>query len=135
MPSSLSSLAALALLSAAAASAAPPPAALADTGTALRCAAAFGIVASEQSRGTASALAWPDLRVRGKEFFVQLGARMMDEERLDRAAMQARYKAAVDKLQSESIAAPDPAAVVRAVMEPCLGLLDATVPAVAGRSQ
>jgi hypothetical protein len=132
---SIPSLAALALLSAAATSAGAPPAALADTGAALRCAAAFGIVASEQSRGTASALAWPDLRVRGKEFFVQLGARMMDEERLDRAAMQARYKAAVEKLQSESIAAPDPAAVVRAVMEPCLGLLDATVPAVAGRSQ
>lgn len=135
MARSISPLAALALLSAAAASAETPSAALADTGAALRCAAVFGIVASEQSRGVASALAWPDLRVRGREFFVQLGARIMDEERLDRTAMQARYKAEVEKLQNEAITSPDPAAVVRGVMEPCLGLLDATVPAVIGRRQ
>jgi hypothetical protein len=135
MFTSISPLAALAILTATAASAQTPTPALADTGTALRCAAAFGIVASEQSRGVASALAWPDLRVRGKEFFVQLGARMMDDEGLDRAAMQARYKAEVEKLQTEAINSSDPAAVVRGVMEPCLGLLDATVPAATVRSQ
>lgn len=108
---------------------------LADKATALRCAAVFGIVANEQARGVNSALQWPDLRVRGREFFVQLGARLMDEEGLDRSGIQARFKAEVDKLQNEAIASPDPAATVRAVMGPCLSLLDATVPADAGRGR
>jgi hypothetical protein len=99
-----------------------------DSATALRCSAAFAIVANEQARGIASARAWPELGPRGREFFVQAGGRLMDEEKLSRAQMQARFKAEVERLQAEAIAAPDPAAAMRAVMVPCLALLDAAVP-------
>jgi urease accessory protein UreF len=100
-----------------------------DSATAMRCSAAFGIVASEQARGIDSAKAYPELGQRGREFFVQAGARLMDEEQLTREQMQARFKQEVDKLQTESIASPDPAGTMRAIMTPCLALLDATVPA------
>jgi hypothetical protein len=100
-----------------------------DLATALRCSAAFGIIASEQQRGvTASLKDYPPLGQRGREFFVQTGARLMDEQKLTREQVQMRFKAEVDKLQAEAISAPDPAAMVRAVMVPCLALLDATVP-------
>lgn len=100
-----------------------------DSATALRCSAAFGVVANEQARGIASAKVYPELGQRGREFFVQAGARLMDEEQLTREQMQARFKAEVEKLQAESLASPDPARTVREVMTPCLALLDATVPA------
>lgn len=107
---------------------AEPP--VADLAVSLRCAAAFGIVASEQKRGIASALAdYPPLGLRGREFFVQVGARLMDEQRLSREAMQARYKAEIEGLQAETMAAPDAKTAVAAIMAPCLKLLDATIPA------
>lgn len=106
-----------------------------DSATALHCSAAFAIVADEQARGIASARAWPELGKRGREFFVQAGARLMDEQKLSRAQMQARFKAEVEKLQSETMASPDPAAAVRAVMVPCLALLDAAVPPGADTSE
>lgn len=100
-----------------------------DLGTALRCSAAFGIVANEQQRGIAASLRdYPPLGTRGREFFVQTGARLMDEQKLTREQVQARFKAEVEKLQGEAIASPDPASTVRAIMVPCLTLLDATVP-------
>ena len=109
---------------------------VADLSLSLRCAAAFGIVANEQKRGIASALEYPPLGLRGREFFVQIGARLMDEERLSRQAMQARYKAEVEALQAQSMASADPKATVAGIMAPCLRLLDASVPAVpdAGRT-
>ncbi|MGH6785527.1 MAG: hypothetical protein ACREBO_01750 [Novosphingobium sp.] len=102
---------------------------IADLKVSLRCAAAFGIVANEQQRGIAAARAdYPPLGARGREFFVQVGARLMDEEKLDRPAMQARFKAEVEALQAESMSAADPRASVAAIMGPCLKLLDASVP-------
>ena len=53
----------------------------------------------------------------------------MDVEKLTREAMQQRFKQEVQKLQGESMASRDPAAFVRGVMDPCLKLLDLTVPA------
>lgn len=100
-----------------------------DTATAMRCSAAFGIVANEQKRGVASALKYPPLDKRGREFFVQTGARLMDQEKLTREAMQQRFRQEVEKLQNESIASPNPEAFVRSVMDPCIKLLDMTVPA------
>jgi hypothetical protein len=100
-----------------------------DLDTAVRCSAAFRIIASEQQRGVASAKAdYPPLGERGKEFFVQTAARLMDEQKLDRPQLQARFRAEIGKLQNEAITSPDPAATVRKVMTPCLALLDATVP-------
>ena len=52
-----------------------------------RCSAAFALISHGQESGNADALAYPDLRERGSEFFVQAGARLMDEARLDRAQL------------------------------------------------
>lgn len=127
------------IVAAALAAAAAPSAAIAadpadagtvvDLQTGLQCSAVFAIVSAEQDRGVASALAWPRLKERGREFFVNIGARLMDAERLDRPGIQARFKAEVERLQGEAVAAPDPAAKVAAIMTPCLALLDATLPA------
>lgn len=102
---------------------------LVNLDTALRCSAAFGIVAAEQQREVAAAQRdYPPLALRGREFFVQTGARLMDEQALDRAQVQQRLQSEVRKLQAEISAAPDPAAQTRAVMLPCLTLLDAALP-------
>lgn len=102
---------------------------LVDMDTALRCSAAFSIVASEQQRGVAAAKAdYPPLSERGREFFVQTGARLMDERKLTRVQVQARLQAEVGQLQARAIAASDPAAFRRTLMTPCLALLDAALP-------
>jgi len=96
-----------------------------DLDTAAQCSAAFSIVASEQQRGMVAAQSgYPELDKRGREFFVQTGARLMDERGLTREQVQQRLKAEVEKLQSAS----DPAAFRQKVMVPCLTLLDATLP-------
>ncbi len=127
---SVPALAALALLSAPAwAVPSPPqPAPTVELSAAVRCAALFGIVAGEQARGQADAQRFPPLAQRGREFFVLTGARLMDAEGLDRAAVQARLHAEVDRIQAESAAAPSARAYVDAAMQPCLALLDANVP-------
>ena len=101
-----------------------------DLDTALRCSALFGIIAAEQQRGVASSLAtYPPMNQRGREFFVQTGARLMDEQKLTREQAQLRFKFEVEKLQAEVMAAPDPTATARTIAAPCLALLDATLPA------
>ena len=126
---SIHALAALALVSAPAL-ATPPPRLVptVELPAAVRCAALFGIVASEQARGVADAQRFPPLAQRGREFFVQTGARLMDAEGLDRAAVQARMQAEVERIQAESSAASDARAFVDSAMQPCLILLDQTVP-------
>ncbi len=51
----------------------------------LRCAAAFALVAGEQAMGNDAAQKWPPVEVRGKEFFVRVMAKLMDEAGLTRA--------------------------------------------------
>jgi hypothetical protein len=109
-------------------SAAPASPPLVELDAAVRCSALFGIVAGEQLRGQADAQRFPPLATRGREFFVRTGARLMDAEALDRAAVQARLQAEVGRIQTESAAAPDARAYVDAAMQPCLTLLDATIP-------
>ncbi|WP_271439426.1 hypothetical protein [Pontixanthobacter luteolus] len=65
-----------------------PPVSL-EQKTALRCAAAFAIVADGQSRGNAEASNWPALGERGREFFVRVSAQMMDEVGLERGQVAA----------------------------------------------
>lgn len=120
---------ALPAASACAADPAPPtpqPGMTLEQKTLLRCSAAFAIVASEQARGVESARAWPPLSERGKEFFVQSGARLMDELQLTQEQVQALYKAEVSRLQDESGKAADPKKMVAGIMQPCLLLLDAS---------
>ncbi len=100
-----------------------------DLDTALRCSAAFGIVAQEQASGAGSTRTdYPPLNQRGREFFVQTAARLMDVEQLGRPAVQLRLHAEVAKIKSEVSAAADPAARFKAIMTPCLSILDLTVP-------
>lgn len=127
-PSALIARAA-ALLSLAAAAPGWAQPAVVDLDTALRCSAAFGIVAADQARGGPLAQDYPALAVRGREFFVQTGARLMDERKLSRDQVQARMRGEVQKLQAETAATADRGAAMRRVMTPCLSLLDATVPA------
>lgn len=96
--------------------------------TALRCSAAFALIAYDQKRGAPGAGDWPVLGQRGSEYFVQTTAALMDQTGATREQVQTMFKARVDALQSESISAPDPKAAVRRVLMPCLTLLDAAVP-------
>lgn len=76
-----------ALIAAAALAAQPVPAAPAlsqDDRALLRCAAAFAILAEGQANGNAAAKKWPPIEARGREFFVQVLAQMMDRTGLDR---------------------------------------------------
>jgi len=94
--------------------------------TLIRCSATFAIIAYEQGKGVPSALAFPDLRVRGKEYFVHAGAQLMDDMQLDEAQVQGLYRQEVKRLQDESAQARDPAAYVASLMRPCLVMLDAS---------
>lgn len=95
---------------------------------ALRCAAAFAIVAGEQARGEANALAYPPLAARGKAFFVATGARVIDEAQIDRAQLQAALAGEVAALQRQAIVAGKPQATLAAVMPACLTMLARAVP-------
>jgi hypothetical protein len=93
----------------------------------LTCAAAFAIAASEQQRGTRTALAYPPLQARGREFFVRTGARAMDEARLDREAVRALFESEVARLQARARDSGDPDAALATVIPGCLPRLDAVV--------
>ena len=96
----------------------------------LRCSAVFALVAADQAHGRAAALAFPALGLRGKEFFVRTAARVMDEAGADRAQLRTILSRDAVGLRQE-MARGTP---LRQVIEPCLGLLDLTVPPGAGRT-
>jgi hypothetical protein len=127
---SLIALAAAApLLAAAEPPAAPPVAKLdAEQSAALACAATFAVVASEQARGVKSAYDWPPLRARGREYFVRVGARTLDQSGATREQVRAWLEADVAALQQRAKASGDPDAVIAAAIRPCLARLDAEVP-------
>lgn len=120
-------LAALLALSAVPAPAqeAPPQLSL-EQQTLLRCSAAFAIVASEQARGVESALGYPPLGERGREYFVRASARLMDDLSLTREQVAALLKAEVERLQGLAIEAEEPAQLVDSIMQPCLLSLTAS---------
>ncbi|ABD27762.1 hypothetical protein Saro_3327 [Novosphingobium aromaticivorans DSM 12444] len=91
--------------------------------TDLRCAAAFAIVALEQSDGDALE-GWPPLAVRGKRFFADTGERVMKEAGISRDAVRDAIAGEVRSLQT----AADPDAALTALARPCLARLDASVP-------
>ena len=83
----------------------------------LRCSAAFALVAARQDAGDAEALAYPPLKERGREFFVRASAKVMDEAKLDRAAL-------AEAMRSEAEAMVD-APSLDQIMPPCLDALTA----------
>ncbi|MCW1383322.1 hypothetical protein OLX02_10850 [Novosphingobium sp. KCTC 2891] len=92
----------------------------------LRCAATLAIGASEQQRGSESALAFPPLAVRGKRYFADVGARVGAEAGLSREQVRDLLTADVAELQHT--AGSDPDAALAAAIKPCLARLDRAVP-------
>jgi hypothetical protein len=106
--------------------------AVADLETSVHCAAVFGVIAGDQQRGALPADAYPQLGTRGREFFVQIGARLIDELQLTREQARARFASEVAAVRTASAANP---AALQEIARPCLALLDAALPPAPGRSQ
>ncbi|WP_295636400.1 hypothetical protein [Novosphingobium sp.] len=98
-----------------------------DHKAALRCAAAFAVVATEQQRGEKEALAYPPLALRGKEYFVRVAAQVMEQVGLSRDVVRGLLVQDVAEMQQQAGAISDPAAEVRLVMRPCLDRLEKLV--------
>ena len=88
-----------------------------EQNTALRCAAAFALTAEAQARGDAGAATLPPLAGRGREYFVRVSAKLMDELDLDRP----RLSSLLHNHASALVESKDATAVARA----CLPMLDA----------
>ena len=114
------------LLAAPAAAQEPPPQFTLEHHLLLRCSAAFAIVAGEQERGVARALAYPPLGERGREYFARTGAKLMDDLKLSREQAAASLLAEVEGQQKASQEAADPDAYIDALMRPCLAALEAS---------
>ena len=85
--------------------------------TALRCSAAFALVARMQAAGDTSVQDFPAMGSRGKEFMVRSMARLMDEKGYDRAAISRLLTEQVQELQANRDA-------LDAVMPACQLLLE-----------
>lgn len=85
--------------------------------TALRCGVVFALGARKQQDGDPVAARWPALEERGKEFFVRVTARLIDETGASRDALSAIAMREVPSLQTEGALA--------GAMTQCLPLLDA----------
>lgn len=96
---------------------------------ALRCSAAFGLVAHDQQRAAPDIDAHPQLGTRGREFFVRTTARLMDETGASREVIAALLKQRVEDLQRLPGNGQDAKAALGGVVCACLPLLDAEVPA------
>ena len=94
----------------------PPGALTLQQSTALKCSAAFALGAAMQARGEGAE--WPALAQRGREFFVQVSAQVMDETGRTREQVAA-------ELTGQAKALGEPGALA-AAMPPCLLLLDAS---------
>ena len=103
----------------------PPPFTL-EHRMLLRCSAVFAIVAGEQQRGVSSALAYPSLAERGREYFVRSSVRLMDDLKITREQVEASLRAEVAELRTAADKAAEPAAYLDSVMQPCLSALEAS---------
>ncbi|WP_379922638.1 hypothetical protein [Erythrobacter sp. R86502] len=96
----------------------PAPASLSQENRALlRCATAFALVAQGQAAGEPQALQWPDLSLRGREFFVRALAQLMDASGADRDAIAVLANAEARALTASG--------EVPAIMPSCLLMLEA----------
>lgn len=90
----------------------------ADQQGAIRCSAAFALIAERQRQGDEAALAYPPLGERGREFFVRSSAQVMDQSELDRAAITARLRSQAENIVAEG--------TLDQIMPPCLLMLEAS---------
>lgn len=110
----------LTLLAAITVATTPPPALPELTPTqssALRCAVVFARGARLQRDGAPAAAEWPDLQTRGREYFVRVTAKLMDETRASRERI-AGLAGTVPGLEND--------AAIAAAMPGCLPLLTAS---------
>lgn len=94
-----------------------PPLLSPPQAAALRCGVVFARAARMQAERDPAAAGWPVLAVRGREYFVRVLARLVDDTGASRetlAGMAAREAAALT------------GAAVQAAMPPCLALLEAS---------
>lgn len=84
----------------------------------LRCAAAFALVSYGQERGNEAALKWPQIDPRGREFFVQALAKLMDETGYAREEVSRLASSMAQRLLDED--------QLDAVMPACLSMLEAS---------
>jgi hypothetical protein len=94
----------------------------------LFCVAALAIVASEQQRGVESALAYPLLVERGREYAGRVGERIMAETGQTREQVGNAIKSAVETHQDKAMSADNPDKVVKSAMAKCLPVLDSDIP-------
>jgi len=94
--------------------------------TALRCAAAFAIIADGQARGNQKSMAYPALGLRGREFFVRTSARVMDDTGMDRTAVADVLRAQAQELQVDAERGAKTEGGIDQIMPACLLLLEAS---------
>jgi hypothetical protein len=85
--------------------------------TALRCGVVFATAARMQADGDPAAAAWPPLASRGKEYFVRVFARLMDDTGASRETLNGMAMREADGLRASG--------GVAQAMPACLPLLDA----------
>lgn len=95
----------------------PAPSLTPPQSAALRCGVVFALGARMQADGKPAASAWPALGTRGREYFVRVFARLMDDTGATRDQLTA--------LAGRETAAVKDDAAVAAAMPACLALLDA----------
>ena len=110
-------LAAATLLASQTAGAAVPPPLTPPQAQALRCGVVFAMGAGMQAAGKPAATRWPALGTKGREYFVRVAARIIDETGASRETIQAMAATQAASLQDD--------AAVAAAMPGCLVLLDA----------
>ncbi len=81
----------------------------------LRCSAAFALVAHGQEVGDAQALTYPPIGARGREYFVQAIAKVMDDTGMDREAVRAELTQEAQRLGERDS--------LDRIMPPCLTAL------------
>ncbi|RKF22710.1 hypothetical protein D6851_05765 [Altericroceibacterium spongiae] len=86
--------------------------------TILRCSAAFAMVAGQQDEGNAEANKYPPMDERGREYFVQGMAQIMDDTGMDRTAI-------IEQLRTQLIDLAQPGKLDEA-MPPCLLSLESS---------
>lgn len=85
---------------------------------ALRCGVVFALAARLQDDKSPIAAGWPPLGTRGKEYFVRVTTRLMDDTKASRETLSAMAMRQVPELSSPEATA--------AAMPGCLPLLDAS---------
>lgn len=106
------------LLAAAALAAAPAPDLTPPQAAALRCGVVFALGSRMQADGKPVAAAWPALATRGREYFVRVFARLMDDTGASREQLTA--------MAGQETAALKGDAALASAMPACLALLDAS---------